>query len=204
MQHYRGGCGVSSATRFWATRTARLTALYARVRDTKRRGRETAGAIDGFVDPTSSTSVSTVSTRRLPSSRRCGLCAGQAASRVTWILVWRGGGVSAECARSARQSGCEARTAHRARLDQLARPRPRRPQTPQLTSELAVEAWAVAQRPSCRGTEARGKRDDLVGKPCRAWGARRRECVGATARRGEAGRSGVRTLCVSMPWEHAV
>ena len=125
--------------------------MYARVRDTKRRGRETAGAIDGFVDPTSSTSVSTVSTRRLPSSRRCGLCAVQAASRVTWR--GGGGGVGAECARSARQSGCEARTAHRARLDQLAGPRPRRPRTPQLTSELAVEARAVAQRPSCRGTE---------------------------------------------------
>eukprot|EP00964_Phaeocystis_antarctica_P032436 scaffold18381_cov79-Phaeocystis_antarctica.AAC.1 len=59
---------------------SQVTALYARVRDTKRRGRKTAGAIDGFVDPTSSTSASTVSTRRLPSSRRCGLCAVQAAS----------------------------------------------------------------------------------------------------------------------------
>ena len=66
------------------THSSAHSLVRARVRDTKRRGRETAGAIDGFVDPTSSTSASTVSTRRLPSSRRCGLCAVQAASRVTW------------------------------------------------------------------------------------------------------------------------
>eukprot|EP00964_Phaeocystis_antarctica_P004835 scaffold2622_cov32-Phaeocystis_antarctica.AAC.4 len=55
---------------------------------------------------------------------------------------------------SARRSGCEARTTHR-----------------------APEARAVAQRPSCRGT--RGRRDDLAGK---SPGLRRREDVAAAAK----------------------
>ena len=46
-----------------------------------------------------------------------------------------------------------------------------------MTSDLAVEARAVAQRPSCRGT--RGRRDDLAGK---SPGLRRREDVAVAAK----------------------
>eukprot|EP00964_Phaeocystis_antarctica_P117786 scaffold81610_cov82-Phaeocystis_antarctica.AAC.1 len=105
--------------------------MYARVRDTKRNG---AGARQ--LAPSTASSTRHRRLRHQPSRR--------SAYQVVGVVG---------CARSARQSGCEARTAHRARLDQLAGPRPRRPRTPQLTSELAVEARAVAQRPSCRGTE---------------------------------------------------
>eukprot|EP00964_Phaeocystis_antarctica_P069333 scaffold42107_cov62-Phaeocystis_antarctica.AAC.3 len=78
------------------------TAYAAVARDTTA---ATAGAVDGIVDPASSTSASTVSrARRLPSRRgrgayQAGVCAG-----VRGIEEL-----------SARWSGCEARTAHRAR-----------------------------------------------------------------------------------------
>jgi hypothetical protein len=50
-----------------------------------------------------------------------------------------------------------------------------------MTSDLAVEAQAVAQRPSCILLRHRGKRHDLVGT---SLGLKRREGVGAAATRG--------------------